>query len=76
MRPRPKACSDFGTYGCSVPMPISGRVRDVDYCIADLVAALNAGGIPTKASCCGHDQMPGNILLEDGRVLVIQRVKP
>ena len=24
------------------------------------------------ASCCGHGKMKGNIILEDGRVLIIQ----
>ena len=42
-----------------------------DPCIADLVAALNDGGFPTIASCCGHGVRPGNIALEDGRELII-----
>lgn len=29
-----------------------------DPCIADLVAALNAGGLRTVASCCGHGYRP------------------
>jgi len=57
--------------GTTVPMPIYGRVRDIDSCIAHLVAALNAGGITTIASCCGHGNTPGNIALQDGRELVI-----
>jgi len=54
-----------------------------DPCIAALVKALhesdlptvpskhNPDGIRTVASCCGHGKRPGNIVLADGRVLVI-----
>ena len=54
-------------------MPILGRRRDIDYCIADIVAALNAANIITVASCCGHgDETIANIMLEDGRELWIK----
>ena len=52
-------------------MPINGRVQCIDHCIHQIVAALNAGGIRTEASCCGHETMKGNIILDDGRVLLI-----
>lgn len=39
--------------------------------IADLVTALNAGGIPTAASCSGHGVRAGVIALVDGRELVV-----
>ena len=52
-------------------MPINGRVEHIDHCIHHIVAALNAGGVQTVASCCGHNLMKGNIVLEDGRVLII-----
>ena len=39
--------------------------------IADLVRALNGGGVETVASCSGHGHRPGNIMLADGRVLVV-----
>src|SRR5690625_5259170 len=39
--------------------------------IADLVRALNDGGMATVASCSGHGHRPGNIMLADGRVLVV-----
>jgi hypothetical protein len=39
--------------------------------IVDLVTALNAGGIPTVASCSGHGVILGNIALRDGRELHI-----
>jgi len=69
-------CCDVGTYEHQVPMAIKGRRVDVDYCIADLVAALNAANIVTVASCCGHGgQCPANIVLEDGRILRIENVK-
>ena len=47
------------------------KLVDVDSCIAPIVAALNAGGVPTIASCCGHGKRPGNIILGDGRELII-----
>lgn len=39
--------------------------------IADLVGALNHGGVPTVASCSGHGHRPGSIALKDGRWLVV-----
>jgi hypothetical protein len=42
-----------------------------DPCIAPLVSALNAGGLPTTASCCGHGALPGSVLLADGREVLI-----
>jgi len=44
----------------------------VDRCIAPLVAALQRGGIAMRSSCCGHGKGPGEILLEDGRRLVVE----
>lgn len=46
-------------------------IKDIDFCIASLVKALNAGGVQTIASCCGHGKRPGNIALADGRELII-----
>ena len=66
---KPEKCCDFGEFKCDVPMPIAGRVRHVDYCIADIVAALNAANIRTVASCCGHGKIKGVVSLEDGREL-------
>ena len=54
-------------------MPLSGRVRGIDNCIARIVAALNAAGIGTISSCCGHGNPPGYIALEDGRELAIMK---
>lgn len=44
-----------------------------DPCIAPIVRALNAAGIRTIASCCGHGFRPGTIALADGRELLIAR---
>ena len=63
------------TFENQVCMPINGKVQCIDWCIHQIVAALNAGGVRTVASCCGHDKMDGNIILEDGRVLIIRNMK-
>lgn len=68
---KPKKCCAMGTYKCAVPMFVNGRREGIDFCIVDLVAALNAANIITVASCCGHKQIPGSIILEDGRELII-----
>lgn len=54
-------------------MPINGRVVCIDWYIHQIVAALNAGGIRTVASCCGHGKMLGSITLEDGRSLILRK---
>ena len=59
------------TYANQACVPINGKVQCIDWCIHQMVAALNAGGVETVGSCCGHGKMPGNIVLADGRVLVI-----
>ena len=56
-----------------VCMPINGRVRAIDFCIHPIVAALNAAGIETFTSCCGHEQLKGMIGLKDGRTLIVQK---
>lgn len=68
---RPQKCCAPGEYICQVPMPLNGRRHDIDLCIADIVAALNAANIATVASCCGHGVMDGVIALEDGRRITI-----
>jgi hypothetical protein len=68
-------CCEFGTYSCTVSMPIANRVEEVDYCIARIVAALNAANIKTLASCCGHGIKEGSIILEDGMELVMTKQK-
>lgn len=71
---KPNECCKMGSYECQVPMPINGRRQEIDFCIADIVAALNAANIKTLASCCGHNEMKGNIVLEDGRKLIIENM--
>ena len=68
--PKPTKCCAMGSYDCQVPMPLNGRLQSIDYCIADVVAALNAANIATVASCCGHgDERRASIALADGREL-------
>lgn len=43
----------------------------IDSCIADLVEALQRGGIDMRGSCCGHGKSEGQIELQDGRMLLI-----
>ena len=67
-------CDEIGgikTVRNQASMPINGRVRGIDWCIHRIVSALNAGGIRTMASCCGHKKMHGRIDLADGRILAI-----
>lgn len=47
------------------------KVVDIDACIQPLVKALNEGGVPTIASCCGHKMGFGSIVLGDGRELLV-----
>ena len=51
-----------------------------DPCLVPLIEALNAGGVTTAASCCGHSgrgsdgeqaDAPGWVMLRDGRTLLI-----
>lgn len=69
----PRCCVATGevTFENQACMPINGRVQCIDWCIHQIVAALNAGGIETVASCCGHSVDPGRIDLADGRVLTV-----
>ena len=64
-------CGGEKTYRHQACLPLNGKVYGIDWCIHHIVAALNAGGVRTSASCCGHGRMNGNIILEDGRVLII-----
>ncbi len=46
-------------------------VKKIDSCIAPIVRALQQAGINMRGSCCGHDKGPGEIVLEDGRLITI-----
>jgi Lar family restriction alleviation protein len=52
---------------------IDGRIVEVDVEIAPIVAALNAVGLITRACCSGHGHRPANIMLADGREIIIAR---
>lgn len=52
-------------------MLLNGRVQCIDHCIHRIVAALNAGGVPTVASY-GHGKPLGRIDLKDGRMAVLE----
>lgn len=56
-------------------MALNGRVHNIDLCLAHIIAALNAGGIETRASCCGHGAQDGSIVLVDGREFVVKKFK-
>jgi len=72
-----RGCTPMGDYRCQTPMPINGRLCSIDYCIADIVAALNAANIPTVMSCCGHgDESIARIDLQDGRSLLVRGHSP
>ena len=72
-----RGCTPMGEYRCQVPMPIGGRLCGIDYCIADIVAALNAANIRTVMSCCGHgDESIARIDLADGRAILVRGHSP
>lgn len=76
-----RACSACGRQPVimelTVPAHLSSTGADkrrewfVDACIAPLVQALNDGGLPTIASCCGHGHRPGRVSLRDGRDVLV-----
>lgn len=72
---RPTECCPCGSYEHTIPTHARGRRVDVDICVADIVAALNAANITTTCSCCGHGKQPGMILFEDGRELSLDGLK-
>lgn len=45
--------------------------QGIDKCLLPLIRALNAVGLRTVASCCGHGNRPGRISLKDGREILI-----
>ena len=74
-----KRCDNCGgkeTYANQAMMPINGKVRCIDWCIHQIIAALNAGGVETFSSCCGHGVHDGEIVLENRRVLIIKAAEP
>jgi hypothetical protein len=74
MLKKPQKCCDFGTNEHCVPLSVHNKVVYVDYCVARLVAALEAGGMNPIASCCGHGIQPPTVLLDDDTwVMVLTR---
>jgi hypothetical protein len=73
LSPVPACAADCkrGIYNHVVTLPINGKCRTIDACIHHIIAALNAGGVETAASCCGHGEQPGRITLADGRELIV-----
>lgn len=65
------SCGGAKTYANQACMALNGKVVGIDWCIHHIVAALNAGGVKTTMCCCGHGRQPGEIRLEDGRILHI-----
>jgi hypothetical protein len=73
-------CDDGDTVILAVPIPANlsytGEMRwaskSVDRCLALIVDALNTAGVLTASSCCGHGRCDGNIILHDGRELVVR----
>lgn len=72
-------CEHGDTVSLMVPIPaglaFDGVARwgakPIDRCIVGIVAALNDVGVLTASSCCGHGRMPGSIVLQDGRTLMV-----
>ncbi len=52
----------------------SWQTKNIDFCIADIVRALQVGGIKMVSSCCGHHRKWGWIQLANGKLLKIQKV--
>ena len=47
------------------------KFTGIDSCISSLVGKLQKSGVDMRSSCCGHGKGPGNILLQDGRKIII-----
>lgn len=71
MLAKPTECCECGTYEHQILIPVNNKVVAVDYCISGIVAGLNAAGIKTTGSCCGHGHTPATVILEDGRWIVV-----
>lgn len=72
-------CSQLSSVPVTIVSDLSctgkNRERDmlIDKCVADIVDALSRSNILMRASCCGHGECDGEILLQDGRTLKIMR---
>lgn len=43
----------------------------IDSCLAPLVKSLQEGGVDMRGSCCGHGKYFGEIVLQDGNLLLV-----
>ena len=51
-------------WGTDKHIELNGRIMPVDACIADTVQMLYSRAILTLASCCGHGDFDGNIVIK------------
>lgn len=58
-------------FGNTVHLELAGSRKPIDSCIHRIVLALNDAGVTTVSSCCGHGHQPGQIVLDDGRTLLV-----
>ena len=73
---KPKKHCQVGNYEHQIPMAINGRVRGIDFCVADIVASLNTSvQTETAMSCCGHGKLLPTIILADGRYIAVFKNK-
>lgn len=64
MMKKPSRCCSCGSYSHCILITVGNKVAFCDYCVAPFVVALNAGGIRTLASCCGHGKIDMSIIVE------------
>jgi len=54
---------------------VEWKYKKIDFCIADIVQALQRAGIDMRGSCCGHGKTYGHIHCQDGRILLLLQGK-
>ena len=73
-----KCKSYFGDYKCHVATSLKdskGRTVYVDKCLKDAVENLNAQGLKTIASCCGHGEIQPIITIELTKYKIMEKIK-
>ena len=65
----------FTTKSKSGTIPAYKKICPIDMCIAPIVNALEDHGIYMSGSCCGHGKWDGEIILQDGRKLIIKDLR-
>lgn len=74
-----KMCNETVPVRVFIPKDLSSagylisKIKPIDKCIASIVKALDKGLIIMRGSCCGHGKKPGEIILQDGRKLTIEK---